>query len=307
MIDLLPLAQSVGFAECHVLTNEKFTRYERRLLDGVLASAGRRLCVDPRETYPWSNALVLLLYAYRPYAPALHVSGNYPSSNAAYHAVKTLLPLLAEHGVRAERVYVPVRELALRSGVGVGLKNGLTAYGRLGTRVAVQTLIADIPNVAYTPPRYDAPFNRACEGCKRCEAACPSGAITDAGYDVSKCARAYMGKETMPAWAMEKIDSLLGCELCQFACPLNAGISYDENLPDAFSLERILRGEIRPALEMVGNNLNSGGRIVCQAMALAARQGRTDLLPLIRAWADDPREQVRSAMNYAISLLQAGA
>ena len=115
-----------------------------------------------------------------------------------------------------------------------------------------------------------------------------------------------MGKEVMPVWAMDKLDSLLGCELCQFVCPQNGGIPFENDLPEAFSLERILRGELRPVLALVGTNQNSGGRIVCQAMVLAARRRRTDLLPLIRAWADDPREQVKAAMNYAISLLQAG-
>ena len=305
MIDIGAVARSAGFAECHVLTNERFAYYERRRSDGVLESAGQRLCADPQEAYPWSNALVLLLYAYHPYAPRLRVSGNYPSSNAAYHAVNALLPALAERGVRAERVYVPVRELAMRGGVGAALKNGLTAYGTLGTRIAAQVLVAYIPDVVYAVPRYDAPYAPECKDCRRCEAVCPSRAISDAGYDFTKCARAYMGRETMPEWAMDKLTSLLGCELCQFACPLNRDVSEDEMLPQAFALERILAGEIRPVLDIVGSNLNSGGRILCQAIVLAAREGRTDLLPLIRGWADDPREQVKAAAAYAISLLQA--
>lgn len=305
MIDLLCMAQDEGFAECHVLTNERFIHYERRRQDGVLESAGQSLCSDPKREYPWSNALVLLLYAYFPYAPALHVSGNYPSSNAAYHAVKRLLPRLAEAGVRAERIYVPVRELAMRGGVGAACKNGLTCYGELGTRIAAQVLVANIPDAVYAARRYETPYAPECKGCRRCEQACPSGAITDAGYDFTKCARAYMGRETMPAWAMEKLTSLLGCELCQFACPLNRGIPCLDTLPEAFALERILRGEIRPVLEIVGSNLNSGGRILCQAMVLAAHAGRADLLPLIRNWANDGREQVKAAAAYAISLLQA--
>lgn len=305
MIDIHGMARNAGFAECHVLTNERFTHYERRRQDGVLESAGRNLCSNPQAEFPWSNALILLLYAYCPYPPAAQVSGNYPSSNAAYHAVKALIPRLAEAGIRAERVYVPVRELAMRSGMGAACKNGLTCYGALGTRIAAQTLVAAIPDVSYALPRYPTPYAPACNGCHQCENACPSHAISDNGYDFTKCARAYMGRETMPAWAMDKLTSLLGCEICQFACPLNRDIPINETLPEAFCLERILAGEVKPVLAIVGSNLNSGGRILCQAMVLAAHARRTDLLPLIRQWAEDSREPVKAAAAYAISLLQA--
>ncbi len=299
MISVAQLARQAGFSECFVLPPDKFIHYERRLRDGVLDVSGRSLCIDPRVDYPWANALLLLLYAYRPYKIGSGVSGTYPASNAAYHAAHALIAPLAGSGVRAERVYVPVRELALRSGVGVSCKNGLTAYDGYGTRVAVQTLAADVPDAVYEAPR--AP--RACPDCGRCCAACPSQAISGAGYDFTKCARAYMGKDTMPEWAMDVMTSMLGCERCQFACPLNDGIDPLDEAPAAFGLERILSGEIRPVLEIVGRNLNSGGRILCHAAVLAGKNGRRDLLPQLTALLDDPREQVKAAAKYAIFLL----
>ena len=299
MIPVAQLARQSGFSECFVLPPDKFIHYERRLRDGVLDVSGRSLCIDPRLDYPWANALLLLLHAYRPYKIDSCVSGNYPASNAAYHAARALTARLAEHGVRAERVYVPIRELALRSGIGVACKNGLTAYDGYGTRAVVQTLAADVADVVYEAPR--AP--RACPDCGRCRTACPSQAIAGAGYDFTKCARAYMGKDTMPQWAMDAMTSMLGCELCQFVCPLNDEIVPLDAVPAAFELERILSGQIRPVLEIVGNNLNSGGRILCHAAVLAGKNGRQDLLPQLTALLDDPREQVKAAVKYAIFLL----
>lgn len=294
------LARQAGFHECFVLPPDKFIHYERRLKDGVLAAGGKNLCVDPRAEFPWANALLLLVYGYPPYPKDCGVSGNYPASNIAYHGVRRLIPLLEEHGVLSQRIYVPIRELALRSGLGVACKNGLTAYDGYGTRVAVQTLVASVPEVRYHPPRPP----RTCPGCGACIRACPSHAITEEGYHVEKCARTYMGKETMPQWAMDAMTSLLGCEVCQFACPLNQEVAIEETVPEAFDLERLLSGQVKPALEIVGKNLNSGGRILCHAAVMAAKGGRRDLLPKLRALLSDDREQVKVAAKYAISLLQ---
>lgn len=298
------LARQAGFSECFVLPPDKFQHYERLRKDGVLSSSGQNLCIDPRSDYPWANALLLLLYAYHPYPKQSGVSGNYPASNAAYHAGHALLTLLMQSGVRAETVYVPVRELALRSGVGISCRNGLTAFDGYGTRVAVQTLAVCLPDgeCAATSPQKGA--SRTCPGCGRCEAVCPTHAISSDGYVFTKCARAYMGKEPMPNWAMDAMTSLLGCELCQFACPLNAGIAPLSEVPEAFALERILGGEIKPVLALVGKNLNAGGRILCHAAVMAGKAGRRDLLPEITALLDDPREAVKAAANYAIFLLQ---
>ena len=61
----------------------------------------------------------------------------------------------------------------------------------------------------YTPQK--APFE-ACIHCKRCETACPGGAIGPKGYDWRRCLRAYEDGPAMPPWVMEKLSCLLGCE-----------------------------------------------------------------------------------------------
>ena len=87
-MDLQALSREYGFAACYVFTTEPFVYYERRLQDGALHSAGTDLSPDLKKTAPWANAIVALLYPYRPYADEIPVSGNYPSSNAAFHAIR---------------------------------------------------------------------------------------------------------------------------------------------------------------------------------------------------------------------------
>ena len=301
-MDLQALAIEHGFAGCYVFTTEPFVQYERRLQDGALHSAGTDLSSDLKKTAPWANAILALIYPYRPYADGIPVSGNYPSSNAAYHASNKLMQELRKVGVRIERAYVPIRELLTRSGIGTPLKNGLTYIEGFGTRYAVQTLAVDLPEPSFTPTQPPAPVR--CATCHACEHICPSGAIDHDGYHFEQCARAYMGGDPMEDWVMSAMSCMLGCELCQKICPYNAGIEPIREMPDAFRLEEILKGNIKPVLQIVGKNLNKNGRIIQHACVIAARQKRSDLIPLIEPWASDEREGVRVAAAYALKKLR---
>jgi epoxyqueuosine reductase QueG len=295
------LASEYGFAECYVLSTEPFTHYERRLKDGALHSGACGLTTDLRRDAPWANAVLTLVYPYRPYADSIPVSGNYPSSNRSYHAAGGLMKRLKELDIRAERAEVPIRELLLRNGLGSALKNGLTYLPGYGTRYSVQALLVALPQAEYEPPRK--PEAVRCVGCHACERICPSGAIDGDGYHFKKCARAYMGGEAMEEWVMDSLTSVLGCELCQRVCPYNFAVTPIEDMPDAFRLEELLRGNVKPALEIVGKNLNKQGRLIQHACIVAARQGRTDLIPLLEPLLEDRREGVRVAAKYALDHL----
>ena len=57
------------------------------------------------------------------------------------------------------------------------------------------------------------------------------------------------------------------------------------------------------SLEIVGKNLNKQGRVIQHACVIAAKKGRTDLIPLIERWGKDEREGVRVAAAYALEKL----
>ena len=300
-MDVRALAAACGFAECFVCTTEPFVHYERRLQDGALHSGAAGLTIDVSRNDPWANAILALIYAYRPYREDIPVSGNYPASNASYHASGEMMRQMNAAGVRTERAEVPIRELLTRNGIGTPLKNGLTLLPGLGTRYAVQALLCALPEPVYTPARE--PIETCCSACHACERICPSAAIGEDGYHFKACARAYMGGDPMEAWVMDAMTCILGCELCQRACPHNAGIEPLDDLPEAFRLEEILAGHVKQVLTIVGKNLNRQGRIIQHACVVAAKQGRTDLIPLIEPWLIDEREAVRVAAAYALEKL----
>jgi len=302
-MDLQALSVEYGFAAYYVFTTEPFVYYEQRLHDGALYWAATDLTANAAKDAPWANAILLLIYPYRPFRDQIPVSGNYPASNASYHAAGKLMRKLNGLGIKTERAEVPVRELLTRNGAGIPLKNGLTYLAGFGTRYSAQALFCALPEPIYTPAQ---PLQEArCCGCHACERMCPSGAISDDGYDFKACARAYMGGDPMEPWVMDSMTCILGCELCQKVCPYNYGIEPLDEVPDAFRLEEILAGNINPVLEIVGKNLNKKGRIIQHACVVAAKQGRTDLIPLIGNWLTDEREAVRIAASYALEKLRA--
>ena len=300
-MDIQALAAELGFAGCFVFTTEPFVQYERRLQDGALHWAATNLTIDIMRNTPWANAILALISPYHPYDETIPVSGYYPSSNAAYHASAKMMQAMQTEGIQAARADVPVRELLTRNGIGTPLKNGLTLLPGLGTRYSVQTLVAQLPEPQFTPERQ--PAETKCKSCHACEHVCPSGAIDAEGFHFNRCARSYMEGSVMEPWVMDALTTILGCELCQRACVHNCGIETTAQMPEAFRLEEILAGRVKPVLAIVGNNLNKQGRIIQHACVVAAKQGRTDLIPLIEPWLTDRREGVRVAAAYALEKL----
>ena len=306
---LLSFANELGFERVYLLKPVPYPHLAARRAAVTLHKNAARLVADPTAAYPWANAVALLVLPYRPYAKGLGVSGYYPASNRAYHAANRLLDALAAAGVRAERAELPIRETLLMHGLGIACQNGLTAVPPFGTRAVFQSLVLDLPDAAYTP---DGPYGgpdgaRQCAGCGLCAKACPAGAITERGLGFTRCIRAYMEGGDMPEAVMDAMTSLLGCELCQYACPLNREVPEEPTLPDAFGLSRLLSGDTAGALALIGKNMKSGGRLEQHAAIMAGKQGRADLLPLLDRLAEDARAPVAHAAAYARKWLRKSA
>ena len=111
----------------------------------------------------------------------------------------------------------------------------------------------------------------------------------------------------MPAWVMEKMTCLLGCEVCQDVCPLNHFIQprpVTDAEAEAFDLGKLIAGDIKPALAIIGKNMKKGGKLTAQAAVLAANQNRTDLLPLLEEQAARTDDPLKDTLLWAISKLQ---
>ena len=138
----------------------------------------------------------------------------------------------------------PVPELAAAALAGVGRpgRHGLCIVPPYGSYVFLGTVLTDL-EVPPTAPTEGSPCPSDCTACFR---ACPTGALTEAGCDVSVCLSEVTQRKgdltEAEAALIRRSPTVWGCDLCQRACPLNrnAALSslpeFRENLLDSLTL-----------------------------------------------------------------------
>lgn len=212
------------------------------------------------------NCVLLLMYPYGVFKAAGHIPSYYIASNESYHAVKKLERQLNDEGIRAEKIYVPVKQLAAEHKIGAIGKNTLLHTEKWGSRVVLYTLLLGGAETR----RYNEAPRDLCFGCKLCENACPSAAISDLGYCREKCIRNYMDFPPYPDWVAASIKTLLGCEACMEACPYNRNvprIPVSQRISEALDLKRLASGDVKSAKELLGRNVKAK-RLLADACAI---------------------------------------
>ncbi len=298
------LAKEAGFTESFLLPVEPYTDWTRHRNDGVFHPNADPLVSDPKETYPWANAILICVLAYTPYTDESLVASYYPASNRAYHAMKRLLEQLNAHGIRAERAETPYREQLVRHGIGSRMDNQLLYLEPYGTYIILQGAMLSLNEpVDYEPKREP---KAVCDHCGRCKRVCFGAIRGDFAFDWKRCIHTYMEGEPIPEDAMEWLPSLLGCMRCQSVCPKNpkTAVPVPEPVRETLDPVRILQGNRKAAGELIGRNLAGPNRLVRQAIVLAANRKRTDALPYLLKLRETDGERFKAELDYAITLLQ---
>lgn len=117
----------------------------------------------------------------------------------------------------------PVPELAAAELAGVGFRgrHGLCIVPPYGSYVFLGTILTDVPL-----PSTGTSAERRCPAvCRACQRACPTGALTDRGCDVTRClSELTQQKGALSPEAAAQVQGspvIWGCDLCQRACPWN--------------------------------------------------------------------------------------
>lgn len=304
MTDVFAPLRNAGFAEGFVLPITPYTNWTRHRQDGVFHPNTAPLVDDPRESYPWANALLICVYPYTPYDDESLVASYYPASNRAYHAMKRLLAALNENGIRAERAETPYREQLASRGIGSRMDNQLLFLEPYGTYFNLQGAVLALPEpVAYEPEREP---KEICDHCGLCKAVCFGAIKGNYAFDWTRCVHTYLEGDTIPADAMEWLPSLLGCMRCQTVCPKNPKetVPIPEEIKSTLDPVAILKGNRREAEPLIGKNLAAPKRLLRQAIVLAANRKRTDALPYLLRLRETFGDRFGPELDYAISLLQ---
>ncbi len=122
-----------------------------------------------------------------------------------------------------QRCYVdsgPVneRDYALLAGIGWRGRNGQIVRLKRGSFFFLATVLTTLKLPAH------APVPNRCGSCRRCEAACPGGALKGGRCDARRCLSYWTieHKGSIPEpWRIHMGDRLYGCDVCLEVCPWN--------------------------------------------------------------------------------------
>ena len=253
-----------------------------------------------------------LILAFWRYAAAMQEDSReavihpyYPASQEAWRAAEDCCRAFGEAGIsqrrdgetRLKRILNRLPFLSLG-------RNTLSYLPEEGSRFHVEAFVSEEPFPITDQPE-EAAHGFHCGSCRRCLEACPTGAITEDGFEKKKCLRWWMLNGRFPPEEIrrEMGSRLLGCDVCEACCPHNPP---PVGRPVTAPLRELITGEGIPALiPLVGKNYAIPNRVRTQACVLAECLGRKDLRAEIRDLAESTRsEAVRLAAESALRRLE---
>jgi len=139
------------------------------------------------------------------------------------HVKKILKNILEPRGFRLVKAKLPLKLLAVRSGLGLYGKNNICYVPGMGSFHRLTAFFADFPCIKGTWK--DIEMMEACRKCKACLKNCPTQAITDNRFLLhAELCLTYLneGKGSFPSWINSSWHHcLVGCMACQKFCPQN--------------------------------------------------------------------------------------
>ncbi|MBQ7637292.1 MAG: 4Fe-4S dicluster domain-containing protein [Clostridia bacterium] len=114
---------------------------------------------------------------------------------------------------------VPEVRAAVNAGLGALGRNALFINKKYGSWVFLGEIVTD---KFFEPAKTE---GDVCDGCEKCVAACPAGAIGENGVTPEKCL-SYLSQKKGElsdevAEKMAENDCAWGCDVCQKVCPMN--------------------------------------------------------------------------------------
>ncbi len=290
------------------------TRYDIYQIAAELGfSAAYCISVSEAECVPKGIATIILLT--RNYTPGDGmVDAFYPCSNAAYHAASQMIRIIEEKfRIHSERLNT-VRVKAVCSRIpafGQG-KNTLNYLSEIGSRFCAEIIGTSERIEGENDNRFPAEL-LPCDNCNRCKTACPTGAITEQGFVKEKCIRFHMlSGKPMPMEYRKYIGNvpgvhpILGCEICQRACPANSMNRVVKETDETYTLKDYLimsDDMLAEFADRYGKNYANRNRILAQAALAAGNSSDLSLVPLLLRLSESDSETVAEHARWAMDRL----
>lgn len=239
--------------------------------------------------------VIVLFFKYcsspKPEEGYMSLSPYYIASHHGYTVAKKLTEYIKQLGFFAEhRTDINAKSAALKHGGFIGT-NGFYYHEQFGSLISMQTIKTD----AVKPDEMRLGTDN-CAKCNVCITVCPTGAVGDIG----SCIR-YHSNLSIPEHLRHGIYQLLGCELCQTACPMND--QTQEETP-SFSISELLEGKHTKQLqELAGKNMARKQRILSQAAIYAANTGHKKAVQQLKNLSETAPSPVKEHASWAVEQL----
>ena len=214
------------------LKHEIEGRLSRKEMDAVLYEKyGTYLKSDVAASLPGAHSIVITAAPQPQRKVTFHFNGQTCSAiiPPTYYAdtddqIRDILEdILNANGYQLHRAALPLKLLAVRSGLAAYGKNNIAYVKGLGSFVRLRAFLSDMPPdiSEWLEPR----AMKECDSCKACFNECPARAIVPDRFLIhaERCITFY---NEWPGEFPEWIDpachnSLVGCMKCQLICPVN--------------------------------------------------------------------------------------
>lgn len=272
---------------------------------------------DPKKLMPEVKSIIIGVWPHIPYRARFpkgiaRFSAHYKEYPKGRDAAQRLGEFLEDQGYKAMvHSPLPIKELAHRAGIGYFGKNGLIHTDEHGSLISLHPILTDASLSS------DSPMDRIsdCGDCRLCMDACPTGAIEEEGQITpSKCIRHHMlSSKLVPVDIRDKMGTnILGCDICQRACPFNRQRILEAILPtgedmELFNISEILEEgstslkiRIDKMGDLIGRNYARAQRVLSTAIILAGNSGDKAYIPYLKELLKHPHPPIKEHSAWAI-------
>lgn len=230
-------ASAAGFAECGEQDQKVSESFRGWIARGNHAGMHylqlhAPLRDNPQSLLPEARTIISLAFNYNPGRPLNSGIARYAAGKDYHNVIRRLLKpavrMLSEDFGAACRICIdsaPISERywARKAGIGFIGRNGALIVPRTGSFV----FLAEVITTLEIEPDREA--RGSCGNCRRCERACPTGALSDGLIDSRRCL-SYLTIEHRGEFPphTDLKNHLFGCDDCLAACPHNASAPQSE-------------------------------------------------------------------------------
>ena len=238
----------VSIAHVRELETEIMSRYQKGLLDpdlydAYLASfdfACHQKLKDARSliivTVPQPQVKVTFYWKDEPYPVIIPPTYYFAIDNEVEDRLKAVLE---PQGYQLQKVRLPEKLLAVRSGLAQYGKNNITYVKGMGSFQRPVVFVSDYP--CEEDSWGDATVLEQCEKCSACRKACPTDAIASDRFQLhaERCLTFHNeSAKAFPPWLSPSWHNcLVGCMICQKVCPANKDVVKWIELGETFTSE----------------------------------------------------------------------